>query len=1067
MKRNLEANQLSLVFQGHLGLIVGPGVTTGDSTLSAISDRICADSGLAPRATYLDTCDAAITQGLSTDKVRASVAAAVGAQPFAPLTSRFARVRWGAVLSLTTDMHLEEAIRAETPKNAFRPPAVVIDSPTIPVPPRHIPILKLLGTAGRETLVISRYDYSRQRPLWRNALLAFLDLIKNAPVVCVGMTGMTWALADLLAELASLQKHVHRLVVLDSEPFVLSGEIDRMADPRTELVITAGGIGDVILAAESGNLIPNAIAPRALISGDDQLRVFGDVAAVVDPRLEGKVSKTDRQQLMEMLFAPTSVHWDPFVYKLDFARSISSEIVESLDAHLKHPIGGNVAVVEGAAATGKTVMLKRIALDLAAKDHLVLWLRPYFYPDLASRLAQLFKLLNKQATRGILIVQDDPYALGSIGLKDLGAAARASDTQVTFLVGIRSSEWTTREPAELLGPLKLQRTWHFSDSLDDSEWRTLETYLQTLQIARTAEEAHQQLVGTTSRGARDTLSMLFWLIPQTRTYIKDSIKQEYFRLGDQAGFRRVVLGQAEHSSELLKRAYEMVAVANKYRASVPVEVLVSALDVDYQQWLDATESERGAWGLLYAEDNPEAETFSYRTRNDVVSDVLIEALNGGSLARAGEVRVLKTMLESCAGSHPSYREFCERVLVGNETLWGLEYADGLDLYDCALRALPFGSKTLLHHKGIWMRKKGKKPIEALAVLEKALQADPTPYSRRGEADEHIYTSSAAALIDAVREGLISVDAGKEQALAMLGRARSNSFFNASAVHVYANLVLELAERIGMETQDSRHLAASALADVDRTVLVLEANPVREAGEDVGMLREARERIISRSIDPKEIQATAQELWDARQNQDGFCLASRCLLHAARAFGRGAAFKSAHDYCSAAIKQVISAGAQPSSALHDIRIQILYEWRIHAWKQRPKGGFIDWQQFYDDVIRVLPDLGGSPLYRYFEGIALSHLDKWNEASGAFAQVRQSKVPADLLWSRRDVLLDRVGNPREMQGTVRRVHDRTFIKIEEIGSDFMADREVRWAKHGEITLCFLEFSFGGWTATNRLR
>ena len=41
--------------------------------------------------------------------------------------------------------------------------------------------------------------------------------------------------------------------------------------------------------------------------------------------------------------------------------------------------------------------------------------------------------------------QDDPYTLGSLNLKELGAVARSNDVPATFLVGMRSSDWSTRQ----------------------------------------------------------------------------------------------------------------------------------------------------------------------------------------------------------------------------------------------------------------------------------------------------------------------------------------------------------------------------------------------------------------------------------------------------------------------------------------------------------------------------------------------------------------------------------------------------------------------------------------------
>ena len=48
-----------------------------------------------------------------------------------------------------------------------------------------------------------------------------------------------------------------------------------------------------------------------------------------------------------------------------------------------------------------------------------------------------------------------------------------------------------------------------------------------------------------------------------------------------------------------------------------------------------------------------------------------------------------------------------RVLVPYEKLDRLEYDEGLHLYDEAIGALPHPDKTLVHHKGLWVKNKGQ------------------------------------------------------------------------------------------------------------------------------------------------------------------------------------------------------------------------------------------------------------------------------------------------------------------------------------------------------------------------
>jgi hypothetical protein len=219
--KKVHPDQMSMIFQGHLGLIVGPGLTLGSGGINEVSASVAKALNVDPGQTYLDTCDAALAKGHAPETVRAALTTAISERPTAALSARLARVRWGAVLSFTPDVTLEDLIRSETNKNAFWPPGIVIDGSTLPIPPRVVPLLKILGTAGRDSLVVSRYEYSRARPRWRNALRAFLDLVKSAPVVCLGMTDISWALADVLAELSSLPIFVSRLVAPENDQLVL------------------------------------------------------------------------------------------------------------------------------------------------------------------------------------------------------------------------------------------------------------------------------------------------------------------------------------------------------------------------------------------------------------------------------------------------------------------------------------------------------------------------------------------------------------------------------------------------------------------------------------------------------------------------------------------------------------------------------------------------------------------------------------------------------------------------------------------------------------------------------
>ena len=1059
MKR-LAPNQLGLLFDGHLGLIVGPGLTLGTGALNSVNEAFADGFGVAVGENFLATADAAIRAGASLQAVVVELRRLFGALPPAPLPPRLAHLHLRAVLSYCPTSLLEDALRAHNDKSLFRFPLITLDDPAVAIPPRSTPMFKVLGSLQRETFIPTNLDYVRNRPRWRSALRAFMEQVKNGPVLCIGMTELASLFHDLVAELGSTPATVPKnFVLLESDPLAGS-DLDRLFDARTTIITVPGTAGDLVRAAESQTLTQHEhIKPTGAIPSEQEIDGFSDLAIRVNGQLRSNISDKERQRLFEILFSPTVPKWDPFFHRVDFERSISATIKADILTTLSR--GGDLAcVITGAAATGKTVILKRIAYDLANDGHLVLWMRQYYYPDAYNRMLALFKVAGRVSKKPqFFVFLDDPLGLGSVQARDIAHAARASDVNLVLVVGVRTSDWTSQAPGDLLGPVKLGLQTEVDHHFDDHEWERLPAYLVKLGIARDHTDAREQLDRAASRSARDVLSMLYWLIPNTRAAIEASVQGEYFRLGDLAAFKEVVLGHAKHSSALLRDAYAMVAVADKYNAPVPVEVLVSALKVDYGSWLEvASPSKQLAWGLLYAEDNIEGRTIVYRTRNDVVTHLLVEAVNGGSLVQGGELRTLERMIDSCDSTHPVYLEFCQRLLINNETFWKLSFEDGLALYDRALSALPLPDKSLLHQKGKWIRTKGNDPIRAEAVFHQALLTPVIPYARRGEADEHIYTSLAASAIDAMEKGAISTEIGKEKALSALARARSDSFFNVSAVHVNATLTIRLAERIGDASPDGSKLFATALADVDRTILLVQARATSERTEDITMLADVREKLVTRLASVEELVARAQASWTTFGNQEGFALAGRAMLFHARQTARGRDFREALEYVTKVIKAVEQTGKRPIAALHDLYVQTMYEWRIRGYRERPNSGPIDWEAFHTHVVHLLAQ-ESSPLYRYFEALSLAHLNRWQEADLGFSRLRQLKMPGPVVWARRDPLLDSRGALREVQCTVRRENQKVFLTADELGTDLRGDRDHTWPRDGEIVLVCLLFSFGG--------
>jgi hypothetical protein len=567
---------------------------------------------------------------------------------------------------------------------------------------------------------------------------------------------------------------------------------------------------------------------------------------------------------------------------------------------------------------------------------------------------------------------------------------------------------------------------------------------------------------------QDVLATLYWALPETRSAIKRAIRDEYFRLGDSAALTKVVIGEMQAHTGVLQEAYGLIATSEKLRIPLPIEVLVAALGVRYDEWLDAAGSDSAAWGLFYSDFSVDGESITYRTRNAVVSEIIVRTLNQGELSHAGEFLVLKKLLAACTGSTPTYREYCVRVLL-SPVLKKWEFQEGLELFDTALRALPFPDRTLVHHKGIWIKDRGQDPISAARVLTEALTTPNYPYASHGEADEHIYTTLAATSLKAMRAGAIAPDEGRREVLGYLDKAQSRGFFNPSATHVEASLIQELVEQSDPNDLDRVALLARGLRSVDRALVLLRVTgPVplikRDVAEDISMLEGARQALLSQALSVEEAQREAETMWTSHGRQDGFVLASRMLFAAAQEAEKGSAYFEAFEYCEKALKRIADADVPPTRGLVEVAVDIYYQWRVARRVKVATDETVDWiklKRLSGDVLKGTPS-GVDPFHEYVHAISLAHLGEWSQADILFTALRRSGLPGPVLWTRRDRYLAEDGRQLRVQGIVRELGDRRFLWVESLKTDLRAERNDAWPKANETAFAYVEFAFGGPTA-----
>jgi hypothetical protein len=805
-----------------------------------------------------------------------------------------------------------------------------------------------------------------------------------------------------------------------------------------------------------------------VVAETDRLAPFQDLVAIVNSQLTSPISKDETSQLLDLLFSPALARWDPFYHRLDFRRSMGARLLDALQLAVRRRKNAPGYVLIGAAASGKTTIAKRVAFDLAEKGHLVMWFRRAFYPNVQSMLLDFFRVLGEveDKSKRFYFFVDDPVGMGSTTVRTIASAAESRGIKCTFVLIVRTSDWRTREHTDIIGDLDIIKEFVLEDKFEEQELQALPNYLVSLKIFPNNEAAKKEIKRAPSCSASDTLGLLYWLLPKTRQSIEASIQQEYLRLGEYAGLSRVVIGAYNKTTDFLRQAYGMVAVSDHYYTPVPIEVLVSALDVEYREWLEAAGREGAAWGLLYGESSVDEDTIVYRPRNAIVTRILVETINGGKLAHSGEVQHLLKLLRACKGTSPVYRQFCVDILVPRSKLSHLDYHDGLQMYDAAMGALPLPDRTLKHQKGLWIKDKANDPLLAKSVLEEALITEVYPFTERGEAEEHIHTSIAATLLDAADRRDIPLDVAMPQILRHVDQARADSFFNPRAIHVQANLILRLLSNFeNNDTADTYALVNQAIVAVDSTLLILR-NPMKAVADrpskEIEFLEDITGKIFEKIIPLNELTESAEELFRKFKRQDGFVIAARKLYHIAREKNSGTAYNEAFAYCQRVMRTVEKESQAPSADLCSVAVCIYYEWNVNRYEpKRNVSRRIDWsllQALAQEVLRS-EKYSGDPFYLYVAGFALAEQLKWSEANALFAENRKGGIPSDQLFQIRAVLLDQEGVRSHVQGKITGGRVKKYILVDALKKDFHLSRYERWPNVGEIAHAYIGFSLAG--------
>ncbi|OHV00324.1 hypothetical protein BLA34_13160 [Ralstonia solanacearum] len=766
-----------------------------------------------------------------------------------------------------------------------------------------------------------------------------------------------------------------------------------------------------------------------------------------------------RQEAVDGLFRPNDLLWDAFLFDLELYRAQLRDIADKIKGVQAIPEKRpKFVVLRGEAGVGKTVVAKRLAVNLRREGAVVLWCKKtsgqffHLYRELAKELR---KIQLKEPNTSFFMFWDDPWALGLVPV-EFASALDSEGVDITVVIVNRNSDKAIGRGSARLPPVDDEIELNFE--LTDEEESDLPAFLHRVGAIKSVEDAPHILNSYGGRNARDILCRLWYLLPDTRDQLQKSLSDEYFRL---EGIDRLVESLADSaasSNAAARRAYEAVAVTSGLGFGMPDEVLVNAMQVNYSDWISMCAGGKPLWGLLYPVLHGESDQHFYYTRNEIVTQVLLKQINGG-VGHAAEVRILKTLVAACTGTSPVYRDFLVELLVKNkDKLRKIVTAiEGQELYELALRTFPVADRTLVHHYAKWVSDEVHDNKVAYEILERALDTSDYPYAANEERREFIHTSMAAVIVQRVKRG----EQDRESALLAIKRhlreASTPTFFNLFTVHVQVNALVKLQQG---DDPVSLDCFVEACRAIERAQQLAGAHGRQQLRlRDALELLENQKKDLAASLPP--FQALAEDA-SRRFESDG----DQLVLEAAALKGvidaslsnKGSDYNEVFQFIRRCQDRVVRRKQHLSSGMRQARIDLIVRWRLQN-----DVGEVDWNTFLGDVrtVREEPARRDDILLLFYEGVACFHLRLVDDSQAAFSRLRSLQIPGPLMAQTRVWLRSKSGKPQQVQGVLSKKDHRVRIRLAEYGYDALAyrDRAPSGAQDGATIHCYLGFSLQG--------
>lgn len=1055
----MDIRELQTLISRGPGLVVGPGLTSSNARetqcLAHLRSGFPIKDASSFSGTYLDYADIVISE----EPAQAAALRRAVHDFFAnalvrnPQLDLVARANWTAIVSLTSDDHL----RGKVSDFLYRAPTkwslTTIAGPRDGLKLATVPYYTMMGDINSKIdgsrLAITKAEYLTKVRRWADVLRTFPNVIKADPLIFLGTENIVERVCDFMNALLMLHPFVpSKLIFLENDPTSKSATFRNLVAgfcPIETVSTSLTEIGEQLsqhnLAIKSLPLFAQTnshfIDIRGLASVEDQVDY-------IPRRDEMKVNPEERNRLLDSLFRPTNLDWAPYALDMEFKRDVTDDVLEQIQRAFAgdNAACGHVIHLRGEAGIGKTVALRTAAFKCAEEDKLCLWLKKSYGEISGGRFDAVVSMLSKSVkskNTKVVFFLDDPWG-NRVKPKEVVSALQNAAFAWVLVICDRKTDAVAAAADAFYGSDAGEVLIEVPDQFTDAEISRLPNYLVSLGLATDMQKAKMMMPAPGMKQSRDVLCSLWILMPQTQSAIEASLVGEYHRLGEieeaVAAFAKAASGKS-----VAKAAYEFVTTTSGFRATaLPVEVLVSALRVSYSQWGEFCSEKKPLWGLLYDEEYQGAETWAYRTRNTVVTDVLLHVLNQGTAGHTGEFRCLKGLLAACTSATAPYRTFIKDILVDRrdeiEKRFNCEQA--MELYDAALSAYPRDYGVVAHHKCIAKRHMGGDALEVYESL-RALLATPEDSSGDNDSRANVSNSAAATISQLINEKKLDPVDGAEMAFAHITDALAGHQLSLHPHHVQAKLLVTIAQRL--RTVDAAAFMSNlerAARIVDRALLLLppKFKRTRAVEESLALFHALQEDILTAFPDRQTGEESALKLFRETGNQAGMAFASRMLLGKAIESGKGGRFKECDIFIRKCFKELELKSASASQELRLCRVDLVIHWNI-----RQNKGPVFWEQLDDDLAQLiqLSRYQSDVVYLFYAAVTRYNLKRFIEAENLFQNLRMKVQRYEGRGAVRCFFLGDKGEPKVLEGRVSKDAAKRFVFSSELETDVMVRNE----------------------------